>query len=187
MSSEYIQAMVEDFEKVTAAFKRELGTLRTGRASPALIEGISVNVSSYGAAMPLKQLASISAPDARLLVVNPWDKGTMSDIEKAIQSSGLGLNPGNDGQIIRVPIPALTTERRRELVKLAGKMTEEAKIKARGVRREYNELFKELQDGKDITEDELKRYLEQVQKTTDEEVAKLDALAAAKEKEVLDS
>lgn len=187
MSDEYIQSMVDDFDKVVAAFKRELGTLRTGRATPALIEGIQVNVASYGSAMPLKQLASISAPDARLLVVNPWDKGTMSDIEKAIQSSGLGLNPGNDGQIIRVPIPALTTERRKDLVKMAGKMTEESRVKARGVRREYNELFKELQDSKDITEDDLKRYLEQVQKTTDEVVSKLEAMATAKEKEVLES
>lgn len=186
MSDEYLQAMYDDFEKAVGAFKRDLATIRTGRASPALIEGVVVNVSSYGAVMPLNQLSSISAPDARLLVVNPWDKGTIGDIEKAIQSSGLGLNPSNDGQIVRVPIPALTTERRKEMVKLVGKMTEEGRVRARGVRRDYNELFKSLEADKEITQDDLKRYLEQVQKSTDENIKKIEELAAAKEKEVLE-
>src|SRR5689334_2860737 len=124
MSDEYISAMDEDFVKSLDLFKRDLATIRTGRATPALIEHLQVEVSSYGASMPLNQLASISAPDARLLVVNAWDKGTMKDIEKGIRDANLGLNPSNDGQVIRVPIPALTTERRKDLVKSLGKMTE---------------------------------------------------------------
>lgn len=186
MSDEYLTAMDEDFVKSLDTFKRDLATIRTGRATPALIEHLSVEVSSYGTAMPLKQLASISAPDARLLVVNAWDKTTLKDIEKGIRDANLGLNPSNDGQIIRVPIPALTMERRKDLVKSLGKMTEEARVRARGVRREYNELFKELHDSKEITEDDLKRLLEKVQKATDEAIKKLDELAVHKEKEVLE-
>lgn len=186
MSDEYLSAMNDDFSKVVDAFKRELASIRTGRASPALIEHLQVEVKSYGTAMPLNQLGSVSAPDARLLVVNPWDKGTLRDIKEAIANAGIGLNPSDDGQVIRVPIPALTTERRKEMVKQVGKMTEEARVKARGVRRDYNELFKGLLDDKEITEDDLKRTLEKVQKSTDEIVKKLEDLAAAKEKEVLE-
>lgn len=186
MVDEYISSMGDDFGKVLEAFKRELASIRTGRASPALIEHISVEVKSYGASMPLNQLGSVSAPDARLLVVNPWDKGTLRDIKEAIANAGIGLNPSDDGQIIRVPIPALTSERRKEMVKQVGKMTEEARIKARGVRRDYNELFKGLLDDKEITEDELKRTLERVQKSTDENIRRLEELAEAKEKEVLE-
>jgi ribosome recycling factor len=179
--------MNDDFEKVVDAFKKELTSVRTGRASPALIESLQVNVASYGAQMPLNQLSSISAPDARLLVVNPWDKGTLNDIEKAIKASGLGFNPSNDGQLIRVPIPALTSERRKEMVRLVGRMTEESRVRARAVRRDYNELFKSLEADKDITQDDLKRYLDQVQKTTDEIIKKVEDLALIKEKEVLEA
>lgn len=186
MVDEYISSMTDDFGKVVDAFKRELSSIRTGRASPALIEHLSVEVKSYGASMPLNQLGSVSAPDARLLVVNPWDKGTLRDIKEAIANAGIGLNPSDDGQIIRVPIPALTSERRKEMVKQVGKMTEEARVRARGVRRDYNELFKGLLDDKEITEDELKRTLERVQKATDENIRRLEELAEAKEKEVLE-
>jgi len=186
MSDEYVSAMNDDFEKVSDAFKRELASIRTGRASPTLIEHVQVEVASYGATMPLNQLGSVSAPDARLLVVNPWDKGTLRDIKNAIQNAGLGLNPSDDGQIIRVPIPSLTVERRREMVKKVGIMTEEARVRARGVRRDYNELFKSLEADKEITQDDLKRYLELVQKATDDNVKKLEDLAAAKEKEVME-
>lgn len=185
MSNEYLEAMNDDFAKAMDLFKRELSTIRTGRATPALIDHLQIEVSSYGgSAMPLKQIASISAPDARLLVVNPWDKGTLKDIERGIRDANLGLNPSNDGQLIRVPIPALTTERRKEMVKQVGKMTEEGRVRARAVRRDYNELFKELETSKEITQDDLKRLLEVVQKTTDEVIKKVEDLAAAKEKEV---
>jgi ribosome recycling factor len=186
MSDEYLSSLKDDFEKVVASLKRDLTTIRTGRASPQLLENVQVAVASYGATMPINQLASISAPDARLLVLNPWDKATISDIEKGILASGLGLNPSNDGQVVRVPIPALTGERRNGMVKQIGKHVEEARIRARGVRKEYNDLYKELQDAKEITEDDLKRSLTKVQEATDACVKLLDSLAADKEKEVLE-
>jgi ribosome recycling factor len=186
MSDEYLSAMRDDFKKVTDDFKRDLATIRTGRATPQLLDAVQVQVQSYGATMPLNQLASISAPDARLLVVNPWDKGTLADIEKAIQSSGLGFNPMSDGQIIRVPIPALTGERRQEMVKSVKKLLEDHRVAARHVRREYNELFKDLKNSRDITEDELKTNLELVQKATDDSIAALEKIGAEKEKEVLE-
>lgn len=186
MVDSILDDMNGEFSKAQDWLKREMSALRTGRASPALVENVTVAVSSYGASMPLNQLATITAPDARMLVVNPWDKGTLQDIERAIQSSGLGLNPSNDGQIIRVPIPALTGERRKEMVKSLGKMLEEAKVRARAVRRDNNELLKMMESDKEITEDELKRALDKVQKATDETIKQLDVLAAAKEKEVLE-
>ena len=117
MTDEYLDAMRDDFEKVVAHLNKELSTIRTGRATPQLLENISVSVAAYGSSMPMNQLATITAPDARTLVVNAWDKSTLTDIERAIANANLGLNPGNDGQIIRVPVPALTGERRQELVK----------------------------------------------------------------------
>lgn len=184
MSQEYLDPMKEDFQKVIAGFKRDLSTIRTGRASPQILENLSVTVASYGASMPLNQLGGIAAPDARLLVVNPWDKATIHDIEKAIQASGLGLNPSNDGQIIRVPIPALTTDRRKGLVKQVGEKLEESRVRARGVRREYNEIFKGMETDKEVTEDEYKRLIEKVQTSTDTVITDLGTMAAAKEKEV---
>jgi len=186
MSSEYIDAMKEDFAKVDDHLARELTTVRTGRASPQILETLQVEVASYGAKMPINQLATITAPDARMLVVNPWDKGTIPDIEKGIAVSGLNLNPSNDGQIIRVPIPALTGERRKQLVRQVGQMLEAARVRARSVRKEYNDIFKELETEKEISEDDLKRMLEQVQKGTDGCVKRLEAATAAKEQEVLD-
>ena len=186
MSAEYIQAMEDDFKKVIAAFEKELQSVRTGRATPQLLDSVSVHVAAYGSAMPLNQLASISAPDARLLVVNPWDKGTIPDIEKGILGAGLGLNPSNDGQVVRVPIPALTGERRQDLVKAVKRMAEEARVRARSVRREYNDVFRDLEAEKEITEDELTRALKKVQDSTDGTVARVDAIADAKEKEVLE-
>jgi ribosome recycling factor len=179
MSDEYLSAMRDDFKKVTDDFKRDLATIRTGRATPQLLDAVQVQVQSYGATMPLNQLASIS-------VVNPWDKGTLADIEKAIQSSGLGFNPMSDGQIIRVPIPALTGERRQEMVKSVKKLLEDHRVAARHVRREYNELFKDLKNSRDITEDELKTNLEIVQKATDDAITALEKIGADKEKEVLE-
>jgi ribosome recycling factor len=183
---EYLEAMKEDFAKSLDAFKRELAKVRTGRATPALVDGVQVNVVSYGATMPLNQLATVQAPDPRLLTITPWDKGTLADIERAIIAASLGLNPSNDGKLIRVPVPALTNERRQQLVKQVRAAAEEAKVRARHVRRDYNEIFKTgLKDG-DVTEDDCDRLLEQVQTATDDAIAKIDAAAAEKEKEVLE-
>ena len=186
MQDEYVKSLVADMEKSIDGLKRELLGVRTGRASPGLIENVQVHVSSYGSNMSLRELGSIAAPDARLLIVNPWDKGTLQDIERGIASAGLGLNPSNDGQIIRIPIPPLTGERRQALVKIVKKSGEDAKVRVRGVRREYNELFEGMCDDKDITEDELKKLKEKVQKETDAYVKKVDDICAAKEKEVLE-
>ena len=186
MVEEYLAAMEEDFSKAVQSFKINLNSVRTGRASPQLLEGVSVDVTSYGAKMPLKQLATVTAPDARLLVVNPWDKGTLQDVERAIRAGGLGLNPNNDGQIIRVPIPPLTGERRKDLVKKVRQLTEDARVRARKIRREYNELFKELETEKEISEDECRRHLGNVQKATDDCITTLESIAKEKEKEVME-
>ena len=183
---EYLDSLKDDMAKTIDAFMRDLATVRTGRASPQLLDGVTVPVASYGATMPLNQLATVTAPDPRLLVVNPWDKSTLGDIDKAITAAGLGLNPNNDGTIIRVPIPALTGERRREMVKQVGRLTEDARIRVRRVRRDYNELFKSLESDKEITEDELRRSLDLVQKSTDAHVAKVEEISEAKQKEVME-
>ena len=186
MTEEYLEEMKSDFSKIISAFSVSLQSIRTGRASPQLIEGVSVMVSSYGAQMPLRQLATITAPDARLLMVNPWDKGTISDIEKGIRMADLGLNPNNDGQVIRVPIPSLTSERRKDLVRKLRKITEEYRIRARNTRRDYNEIFKDLESEKEISEDDLHRLQGQVQKATDACVKELDTACKQKEQEVLE-
>jgi ribosome recycling factor len=183
---EYLDSLKDDMTKCIDAFKRELSTVRTGRASPQLLDGVQVQVASYGATMPLNQLATVTAPDPRLLVVNPWDKSTLADVERAITAADLGLNPNNDGTIIRVPIPALTGERRKEMVKQVGRMTEDARVRVRRVRKEYNDLFKELEEGSEITEDELRRALDLVQKSTNEHVGKVEDVAEAKQKEVME-
>ncbi len=186
MTDEYLDAMTEDFKKALAAFEKDLGSVRTGQASPQILDSVQVHVTSYDSKMLLKQLAKISAPDARMLTVNPWDKGTIKDIEKAILSSGLGLNPSSDGQLIRLPIPPLTGERRQQLVRLVRKMAESSRVRIRQIRREYNDIFKEMESDKDISPDELKRLLEVVQSGTNGAVKTLDGIAAAKEQEVLE-
>lgn len=184
--NEYLEALEADMKGALEALDRELGKVRTGRATPKLVDGVIVNVQSYGTTMPLNQLATVQAPDARLLTISPWDKGTLADIERAILAAGLGLNPSNDGQILRLPVPPLTQDRRKELVKIAKKAGEEAKVRLRHIRREYNELFKEGEKGGDISEDDLERMLEKVQTSTDAWVAKVDALVSKKEAEVLE-
>jgi ribosome recycling factor len=186
MSDAYLADLNNDMTKVIDGFKRELLGIRTGRATPGLVENLPVHVQSYGSNMPLNNLANITAPDARLLIVNPWDKSTIGDIERAIATAGLGFNPSNDGQVVRIPIPPLTGERRQQLVKIVKKEAEEAKVRARSVRRDYNELLKTAYDDKDITEDELKRAMDKVQVATDGTVKKIDDMSAAKEKEVLE-
>ena len=183
---EYLESMRDDMAKSLDSLKRDLAKVRTGRATPQLVEGVQVVVQSYGATMPLNQLATIQAADARLLVLTPWDKGTMADIEKSILAAGLGLNPSNDGKIIRLPVPPLTQERRRDLVKVLRAAAEEAKVRIRHVRREYNDLFRKGEEDGDISEDDCRKFLDKVQVSTDDAVSKVDQLAADKEKEVLE-
>jgi ribosome recycling factor len=187
MSDEYIAEMNDDYAKVESGFKQGLAAIRTGRASPQILENVQVQVASYGASMTMKELASISVGDARLLVVNPWDKGTIADIERGIQAAGLGLNPSNDGVLIRVPIPALTGERRQALVKQVRKLLEDARVRARHVRKEYNDIFKDLQSDKEITEDDLKRLQGKVQEGIDGCNKDLQEIASEKEKEVMEA
>ena len=182
---EYLDAMNEDMVKAGEALARDLAKVRTGRATPKLLDGVSVHVASYGATMPINQLATISAPDARLLMVSPWDKTTLTDIERAIMAAALGLNPSSDGQIIRVPIPPLTAERRQDLVKQVRRAGEDAKVRVRHVRREYNDPFREAEKDGDISEDDSRRLVGKVQEATDEAVRRIDSAIAEKESEVV--
>ena len=186
MSEEYVASMQDDMNGTLESLKKSMATVRTGRASPNLLSGLQVDVASYGAQMPLNQLATVSAPDARLLVVSPWDKGTLADIERAIATADMGLNPSNDGQILRVPIPALTGERRKELTRLVRRYGEEHKVRIRNIRREYNDIFRELEAEKEISQDDMERFLKLVQKATDDFVSLVDVAVEAKEKEILE-
>lgn len=172
----------ERMDKVVAAFQRELATLRAGRATPALLDRIEVNY--YDTLTPLIQLAGITAPEPRLLVIQPWDKSAIGSIEKAILKSDLGLTPINDGNVIRLAIPQLTEERRLELVKQVRKKAEESRIGIRNIRREANDSLKQLEKDGDISEDEWRRSQERVQDLTDEKVAEIDQVLETKEKEI---
>jgi ribosome recycling factor len=183
MKAEIIKEMQRKMDRALEVLGQDFSRIRTGRASVALLEGIKVD--AYGTAMPISQVASLAAPEPRLLTVQPWDTGLMSDLEKAILRSDLGLTPSNDGKIIRIPIPPLTTDRRKELVKSTKKMTEESKVALRNLRRDANEQLKELKKDKQISEDETFKAQEEVQKATDDYIKKLDALAAEKEKEIM--
>ena len=165
------------------ALKSDLSGLRTGRAHTALLDPVTVEV--YGAHMPLNQVASVSAPEARMLTVQVWDKSNVGPVDKAIRSAGLGLNPIVDGQMLRLPIPEMTQERRKELSKLAGQYAEKARIAVRNVRRDGMDNLKADENKKEISEDERKRHETEVQKLTDATIAELDAAATAKEKEIL--
>jgi ribosome recycling factor len=165
------------------AFKRDLNQLRTGRATPALIENVFVDY--FGTPTPLKQIASIAAPDARAIIVTPWDKGAVREIEKGLLKSELGLNPSNDGNIITVPIPPLTNERRQEMVKLLKKKVEDSKVSVRNVRRDGLDSLRKLEKDKSISQDENRRAQEKLQKTTDGHTKKIDDTGSAKEAEIL--
>src|SRR5688572_23348347 len=165
------------------ALKHDLGGLRTGRASTALLDPIQVEV--YGANMPLNQVATVSVPEARLISVQVWDRSNVGPVEKAIRSAGLGLNPVTDGQLIRLPIPELTEERRKELAKLVSQYAEKARIAVRNVRRDGMDHLKQDEKKHEISEDERKRLENEVQKLTDETIKEIDDAAEAKEKEIL--
>ena len=171
-------------EKAMAALERDFQKLRTGRATTALVDGIKADY--YGTPTPISQMASVAVPDSRTITIQPWDKGGISVVEKAILKSDLGLTPVNDGKIIRISIPPLTEDRRKELGKLARKSGEEAKVAVRNVRRDANDQLKKLEKDKAISEDELKKATDDVQKLTDRYVAKVDEKCAAKEKEIMD-
>jgi ribosome recycling factor len=166
------------------ALEKEFGKLRTGRATTTLVDGIVVDY--YGTPTPIGQLSSVSVPDSKTITIQPWDKGAFGAVEKAIQNSGLGLNPVNDGKIIRIVIPALTEERRNELVKIAKKFSEDGKIAIRNVRRDMNDALKKLEKDKDISEDEKKKGETDVQKMTDDFVKQCDTTLAEKEKEIIE-
>lgn len=171
-------------EKALTALERDFSKLRTGRASSALVDGIRADY--YGTPTPISQMASVAVPDSRTITIQPWDKGGMAVIEKAILKSDLGLTPVNDGRLIRISIPPLTEERRRELVKVSRKYGEDAKVAVRNMRRDANDSLKKLEKDKAITEDELKRSVDEVQKLTDRFVGEIDKKCAAKEKEIMD-
>lgn len=172
----------EKMSKAVEALKKELGTIRAGRATPSLLDKIMVEY--YGTSTPLNQLATISAPEPRLLMVQPWDKSVIGDIEKAIQKSDLGLTPNNDGSVIRLPVPQLTEERRKELVKMIRKKAEESRVAVRNIRREANDMLKDLEKDGDISKDDLKRSQDDIQKLTDNYVENIDKVLETKETEV---
>ena len=174
----------ERMEKALAALERDYGKLRTGRATTGLVEDIKVD--SYGTPTPIKQLASVAVPDSRTVTIQPWDRGAFALVEKAILKSDLGLTPMNDGKLIRIAIPPLTEDRRKELTKIARKYTEEAKVAIRNIRRDVNDGLKKLEKDKLLSEDELKKAMEDIQKLTDTYVARADAKASAKEKEIME-
>jgi len=171
-------------KKTEAALLRELGSIRAGRANASLLDRIHVEY--YGTLTPVNQLASVTIPEARMLMVTPYDKSSIGDIEKAIYQSDLGINPTSDGNVIRLVIPALTEERRKELAKLIGKESEGAKVSVRNIRRDAIEELKKAEKNKEITEDELRTYEKQVQDLTDKSSKEIDKIAADKEKEILD-
>ena len=174
----------ERMEKAVGAQERDFSKLRTGRASTALVDGIKADY--YGTPTPIGQMASVTVPDSRTVSIQPWDKGGISIIEKAILKSDLGLTPVNDGKVIRIMIPPLTEDRRKDLVKVARKYTEEAKVAVRNVRRDANDSLKKLEKDKAISEDEQKKASEDVQKLTDKFVSEADKKCAAKEKEIME-
>ena len=174
----------ERMDKALNSLQRDFGKLRTGRASSTLVDDIKADY--YGTPTPIGQMASVAIPDSRTITIQPWDKGGIAAVEKAILKSDLGLTPVNDGKIIRISLPPLTEERRKELVKVARKYTEDAKVAMRNVRRDANDGLKKLEKDKTITEDDLKKGTEQIQKLTDKNVAEADHRCAAKEKEIMD-
>jgi len=171
-------------EKALASQDREFSKLRTGRASTALVDGIKADY--YGTPTAISQMASVAVPDSRTVTIQPWDKGGIAAVEKAILKSDLGLTPINDGKVIRISVPPLTEDRRKELVKVARKYTEDAKVAVRNVRRDANDSLKKLEKDKAISEDEQKKASEDVQKLTDKFVADADKKCAAKEKEIME-
>lgn len=184
MPKQVISQAKERMTKAIQAYTRSLASIRAGRANASLLDRLVVDY--YGAPTPVNQLAGISVPEARLLVIQPYDKSVLGDIEKAILKSDLGLTPSNDGSIIRLMIPQLTEERRKELVKVVKKEAEEAKIAIRNIRRDANDDLKKLEKNGEITEDDQRGYSDDIQKLTDDQISKIDQITKDKEKEILE-
>ncbi len=171
-------------QKAIESLKKDLSRIRAGRASPALLDGLTADY--YGSPMPINQIANISVPDPRMIVVQPWEKKMLTPIEKAIQTSDLGLNPQNDGNMIRLPIPPLSEERRKDLFKNCKKVGEESKVGIRNIRRDSNEKLKKAEKDKDVTQDESKKGMDDIQKLTDKFIKTVDELLTNKEKEIME-
>ncbi|HLR63869.1 MAG TPA: ribosome recycling factor [Pseudogracilibacillus sp.] len=184
MANSVMKTMEEKMESAVQAYTRNLATVRAGRANPAILDNVFVDY--YGASTPLNQLAQIGAPEPRLLVISPFDKSSIGEIEKAIQKADLGLAPSSDGDVIRINIPALTEDRRKELTKVVGKFAEESRVVIRNHRREANDDLKKLEKDSELTEDELRSSQDTVQKKTDEYIKQIDDLAAEKEAEIME-
>jgi len=181
---EILQDAETRMKKAVEATQAELSKIRTGKASPAILDTIRVDY--YGSSLPLKQVASISVPEPRLITIQPWDRKVLPEIEKAILKSDLGLNPINDGSIIRLPIPPLTEERRRDLVRVVHKLGEEGRVAIRNIRRDANEELKKAEKDGEISEDDAHRAMKEVQDLTDEYIEKIDEIVKVKEKEILE-
>lgn len=179
-----IEGLKEETQRALQTFEKALSKVRTGRASLTLVDGIKVDY--YGVATPLNQVATLSIPESRLIVISPWDSSIISAIERAINKSDLGVMPSNDGKVVRLAIPPLTEERRKELVKTVKKMAEECKVNQRSARRNANEQLKNMKKASEIPEDEMFNYQEKVQKLTDQAIEKTDNILAAKEKEIME-
>jgi ribosome recycling factor len=184
MIDEVYNEMKAGMDKSIDVLSRDLKRIRTGRASLALLDGLMVDY--YGSPTPVNQLATLSIPEPRQILIQPWDSQAISDIEKAILKSELGLNPMNDGKIVRIALPPLTEERRRELVRVVKRMAEEFKVQIRNHRRDANEMLKELKNDKEITEDDLRKNQDKVQKTTDDYINKVDKVVKDKEAEIME-
>jgi len=183
-TADFLADAEERMEKSILALKKDLATVRAGRATPALLDKVLVDY--YGSTMPINQLANITSPEPRTLVIQPWDKGSLRDIEKAIMKSDVGLTPSNDGVIIRLSVPQLTEQRRQELAKMIRKLAEEGRIAVRNIRRDVNEEIKKSEKATGLPEDESHRLQDKVQDVTDRSVAEIDRLLAQKERELLE-
>ncbi|WP_456059094.1 ribosome recycling factor [Caldanaerobius fijiensis] len=169
---------------VVENFKKELTSIRTGRANPAILERVKVDY--YGTSMPVNQLATITVPEARVLLVQPWDASALNLIQKAIQTSDLGVNPTNDGKVIRIVLPELTEERRKEMVKMTNKIAESSRVAIRNIRRDAMDEVKKMEKNKEISEDEMKKGQDEIQKLTDKYIKQIDEIAAKKEAEIME-
>ena len=177
------EEMKQKMDKSIQSLQKDLAKLRTGRASTALVD--TIHIDYYGSSVPINQVANVTTPDARTIQIVPWEANTSGAIEKAILAANIGLNPQSDGKLIRIPLPALTEERRKEMVKTVKKMGEDAKVVVRSHRRDANELVKKQEKAKEISEDEAKKVMDEIQKKTDGKVAEIDKIIAAKEKEIM--
>lgn len=184
MVNDILKALDERMDKAIGSVKSNFATIRAGRATPALLDRVQVEY--YGSTMPINQLANVSTPEPRMLVITPWDKGSLAEIERAIVKSDLGMMPTNDGSVIRLTIPQLTEQRRQELVKQVKKLAEDGRIAVRNIRRDVNDDVKKLEKSGDISEDDSRRAQEKIQTVTDRFIGEIDKLLTAKEQEILE-